>query len=305
MKSLAAFIMRGRGSAALIASVAAVSFWLFPPLLIVSGAVVALVALRRGPVEGALIMALAGTVAVALSWQVLGAPWPMLDVLLTVWLPVWLLALVLRATISLSQTLQAAAMLGLLGVAGFYLALGDPVVWWNPLLDQFQQELATLAPVGPSGDQALLEQWLELLKAWAPWLPGQVVGAVMMVVLLALLLGRWQQALLFNPGGFRPEFHELQLGRPLATFTLALFGATLAFGWPPLANGLLVLGVPYTVQGITLVHAIVLKRRLSSAWLVLFYLLLVPLLSQVVMTLGVVDAWADFRSRIRARPDAN
>ena len=155
------------------------------------------------------------------------------------------------------------------------------------------------------GDPALLAQWLDLLKAWAPWLPGQVSSAIVMVVLLALLLVRWQQALLFNPGGFRSEFHGLQLGRPLATFTLALFGATLAFGWPPLANGLLVLGVPYTMQGIALVHVIVLQRRLSSAWLVLFYLLLIPLLSQVVMALGVVDAWADFRSRIRARSDAN
>lgn len=295
--------MRNRWSATLIASAAAASFWLFPPLLILSGAVVALVTLRRGPVEGALIMALAGMVAIGLSWPVLGDPWPMLDVLLAIWLPVWLLALVLRATISLSRTLQAAALLGLLGVAGFYLAMGDPSIWWSALLDSFQRELTALAPSVPASDQALLEQWLELLKAWAPWLPGQVVGAVMIVVLLALLLGRWQQALLFNAGGFRPEFHELRLGRPLATFTLALFGATLLLGWPPLANGLLALGMPYTVQGIALVHAMVFKRRLSPAWLVLFYLLLIPFLSQLVMALGVIDAWADFRNRIRSHPD--
>lgn len=295
--------MRSRWSAALIASVAAASFWLFPPLLILSGAVVALVTLRRGGVEGALIMALAGIVAAGLIWPVLGDPQPMLDVLLATWLPVWLLALALRATISLSRTLQAAALLGLLGVAGFYLALGDPAIWWSAVLDSFQRELAALAPSVPVSDQALLEQWLELLKAWAPWLPGQVVGAVLMVVLPALLLGRWQQALLFNPGGFRPEFHELRLGQPLAAFTLALFGATLLLGWPPLANGLLALGMPYTVQGIALVHAMVLKRRLSPAWLVLFYLLLIPFLSQMVIALGVIDAWADFRNRIRSRSD--
>jgi len=303
VKSLAAFIMRSRWSAALIASVAAASFWLFPPLLILSGAVVALVTLRRGGVEGALIMALAGIAAAGLIWPVLGDPQPMLDVLLATWLPVWLLALALRATISLSRTLQAAALLSLLGVAGFYLALGDPAIWWSAVLDHFQRELAALASSVPAGDQALLGQWLELLKAWAPWLPGQVVSAVLMVVLLALLLGRWQQALLFNPGGFRPEFHELRLGQPLAAFTLALFGSTLLLGWPPLANGLLALGMPYTVQGVALVHAMVFKRRLSPAWLVLFYLLLIPFLSQMVMALGVIDAWADFRNRIRSRSD--
>jgi len=150
----------------------------------------------------------------------------------------------------------------------------------------------------------VLGQWLELLKAWAPWLPGQAVGAALLIALLALLLGRWWQALLFNPGGFRPEFHELRLGQPLAAFTLALFGAALLSGWPPLANGLLALSVPYTVQGVAVVHAVVFKRRLSPAWLVLFYLLLIPFLSQLVMALGVVDAWTDFRNRIRLRPDS-
>jgi hypothetical protein len=44
------------------------------------------------------------------------------------------------------------------------------------------------------------------------------------------------------------------------------------------------------------------KLQLSPAWLLLFYLLLIPLLSQVVMVLGVADAWADIRNRIRPRP---
>lgn len=304
MKLLAAFVMRGRWSAAIAASVTAMSFWLFPPLLIVSGAVVALITLRRGTLEGALIMMLAGMAAAGLSWQVLGALWPMLDVLLITWVPVWLLALVLRATISLSRAVQVAALLGLLGVAGFYLVLGDPAVWWSALLGNFQAQLAGLAPSVPAGDRALLEQWLELLREWAPWLPGQAAGTALLVVLMALLLGRWWQALLFNPGGFRPEFHELRLGQPLAMFALMLLGATLLSNWLPLANGLLVLGMPYTVQGVALVHAVVFKRRLSPAWLVLFYLLLIPLLSQLVMVLGVVDAWIDFRSRIRSQPDS-
>jgi hypothetical protein len=117
-----------------------------------------------------------------------------------------------------------------------------------------------------------------------------------------LLLGRWQQALLFNPAGFRPEFHELRLGRPLAALTLGLFGAAMLSGWPPLSNAMLVVGLLYTLQGVALVHAVAFKRQLSPIWLLLFYLLLlVPLLSQLVMALGVADAWADFRDRVRPR----
>lgn len=300
MKSLAAFVMRGRSPAALVAAAAAVLFWLFPPFLIVSGAVVALATLRRGPAEGALVVALAGLGAAGLTWLVLGAPWPMLVVLLACWLPLWLLALVLRATVSLSRTLQAAALLGLLGVAGFYLALGDPAIWWGGILARWRQDLAALAP-GQGTDQATLAAVLDLLESWAPFLPGQAASAALLFVLLGLFLGRWWQALLFNPGGFRPEFHQLRLGRPLALLVLALFGAAILSGWPPLTNLVLVLGTLYTVQGIALVHAVAFNRQLSPAWLLLFYLLLVPLLSQLVMALGIADAWADFRVRIRPR----
>lgn len=301
MKALAVFVMRGRASAVLVAAVAATLFWLFPPFLIVSGAAVALVTLRRGAVEGALLMALAGPVAVGLAGFAQGTPWPMLEVLPIGWLPLWLLALVLRATVSLSRTFQAAALLGLLGVAGFYAALGDPAIWWLSVLSRWEQELAALAAMGQAADRAMLEQLLTLLKEWAPFLPGQAVSAALLLALLALILGRWQQAALFNPAGFRPEFHQLRLGRPLATLALALFGAAVLSGWPLLINFMLVLGTLYTLQGVALVHAVAFKWQLSPAWLLLFYLLLIPLLSQLVMALGVADAWADFRNRIQPR----
>ncbi len=291
--------MRGRPAAVLVAVPAALLFWLFPPLLIMSGAVVALVTLRRGAAEGALLAGLAGLGAVALAWLVLGTSWPMLWVLLVCWAPLWALALMLRATVSLSGTVRAAALLALLGVGGFYLALGDPVVWWGQTLGGLQRELATLAT---PDDRATLEQLLDLLRSWAALLPGQTVGAALLFVLTSLLLGRWWQALLFNPGGFRPEFHQLRLGRPLALLALTLFGAALLSGWPFLTNLVLVLGMLYSIQGIAVAHALVFNLGLSPAWLLLFYLLLVPLLSQLVMALGIADAWADFRTRVRPRP---
>lgn len=301
MKSLAVFVMRGRSSAVLVAAATAVLFWLFPPFLIVSGAVVALVTLRQGAAEGVLLMALAGPVAACLLWVALGTPWLMLDVLPACWLPLWLLALTLRFTVSLARTFQAAALLGFLGVAGFYLVLGDPAIWWGSVLGQWEREWAALASSAQTPDQTMLDQVLALLKEWVPFLPGQVVSAALLFVLSALMLGRWWQATLFNPGGFRPEFHQLRLGRPLAMLVLALFGMAVWSGWPLVINLMLVLGILYTVQGIALVHAIAFKRQLSPAWLLLFYLLLIPLLSQWVMALGVADAWADFRSRVRPR----
>jgi len=302
VRSLAAFVVRSRPAAVLTAATAAVLFWLFPPFLTVAGAVVALVTLRQGAAEGALLAILAGLGAAGLTWLVLGTPWPMARVLLPCWFALWSLAWVLRTTVSLSRTFQVAALLSLLGVAGFYLALDDPAIWWNDALGRLQQELVESASLGQTTDQATLNELFELLESWAPFLPGQAASAGLLSVLTALLLGRWWQALLFNPGGFRPEFHGLRLGRPLAVLLLALFGGAMLSGWPVLTNAALVLGTLFTLQGIALVHALSFKLQLSPAWLILFYLLLIPLLSQVVMALGVADAWADFRTRVRSRP---
>ncbi|MFZ1492031.1 MAG: DUF2232 domain-containing protein [Candidatus Competibacter denitrificans] len=301
MRSLAAFIMRGRASAALVAASSAVLFLVFPPFLVVSGAAIALVTLRQGATAGIGVMALGGLAAVGVVSLAWGEPWPLVRILVPCWLAVWLLALVLRETVSLPRMFHAAAALGVVGLLGFYFALGDPTLWWPNVLENIRRGLSGAAAGGTMADGAGLDDLLVMLKGWAPYLPGQVISALLWLVLAAVLLGRWWQATLFNPGGFRAEFHALRLGWPLALFTLAVFGIGVLAGWPPLSNVALILGALYTIQGIALVHAILFKLQLSPAWLVLFYLLLVPLLSQAVMALGVADAWADFRQRIRPR----
>ncbi|MBL8250782.1 MAG: DUF2232 domain-containing protein [Candidatus Competibacter sp.] len=305
MRSLAAFVMRSRSGAALAAATGAVLFWLFPPFLIVATAVLTLVTLRRGAAEGAVVGLVSGAAATGLIWLAFGQPWPMLQVLIPCWLTAWLLALVLRATVSLSRAFQAAALLGLAGVIAAYLFFPDPGVWWRGMVVRLRQEFADPAALGLATDRATWEQLLRLIEGWAPYLPGHMIGATLLAALLGLLLGRWWQAVLYNPGGFRPEFQELRLGRVLAGLTLLLFAAMLLVSWPPLVNLALVLATLYTLQGVALVHALVFKLQLSPAWLVLFYLLLVPLLSQIVMALGVADAWADFRDRIKPRPGSS
>lgn len=301
MKALAAFTMRGRASAVLVMAVAAVLFWLFPPFMVVSAAALALVTLRRGAAESLLLLVLAGSAATGLAALVLGTPWPMLDVLLAGWLPLWLLALMLRATVSLARTLQVAAALGLVGVLLCYLVLGDPAAWWNSLLEPLRQEAARLGPTLPAAERDTLDRMLALLGEWAPFLPGHLASMILLNGLLALFLGRGWQAALFNPGGFRTEFHALRLGRPLAGLTLVLLAGALLSGWVPLTNLALPLSVLYTVQGIALVHALAFARSLSLAWLLLFYLLLLPLLSQLVLALGLADAWIDLRARLRPK----
>ena len=106
MKALASYVMRGRRQAGLLAVAFAVLAMILPPLSNVSGAIVALVTLRRGWQEGLLVSGIAVVVVAGLAYIVLGNPLLALVYFGAVWLPAWGLAWVLRATVSLRAALS-------------------------------------------------------------------------------------------------------------------------------------------------------------------------------------------------------
>ncbi len=298
MRGLASFVIRGRLAAALVVAAAALLSLLIPPLLILSAAPVALITLRQGQREGGVLILLATAGCAILGWPLLANSVAVAAVLLLLfWVPLWLLASVLRITVSLAITLAAAAVLGVLGVLAFYLVLGDPDAWWLPILNSFKP---VFQAAGLITDEAALDEGLSRV---APFMSGLAVANLLANLLFGLLLGRWWQALLFNPGGFRKEFHTLSLDKGMALITIVVFALALTMGWHPMANLALILGMIYTIQGIALVHGVVGKAKLSRGWLVGFYVLMLFVLPQMVLLLcmlGIIDTWVDIRSRIRA-----
>lgn len=299
MHGLASFVMRGRSQAALVAAVAAVLSLLLPPILIIGGAAVALVTLRRGGGEGLLAIVLAGLGTAVLAYPVFATLTPAVGILLLFWLPLWLLAVILRGTVSLARTLQLSAVLGGLIVMGFYVVLDDPGGWWLGVLNE------VFRPVLEEANLAIDETALnELMTTVAPLMPGLMAANLLISMLFGLLLGRWWQALLYNPGGFRDEFHQLRLGRQTAAIALGITGLALITAIPLFANLALVLGVIYALQGVSLVHGVIGKAGLAWGWLAGFYVLLIIALPQMIALLclmGIADAWVDFRARIKPK----
>ncbi len=313
MQALAAFIMGGQLQAALVAAATALlALLLFPPSLIVSGGAVVLVTLRVGWRAGLLLGLLAGVVAAALALPIfVNGVALAAGTLVLFWLPVCLLASVLRATVSLAATLLTASALGFVAVLTFYLILGDPGAWWldalrKMWLDALMKIKPILSDFGLVIDEAALDEALELL---APFMAGLVVANLLAYMTFAVLLGRWWQSLLFNPGGFRQEFHALRLGRWLATVAIVIFVLVdLSLGWPLLDNLALVLVVVYALQGIAVVHGTVARAGWWQGWLVVLYVLMIFLLPYLIMLLcllGVADAWVDVRARVKLDPGAS
>lgn len=299
MKGIASRVMAGRLSAVLVVVATMFVSLLLPPALLLSGAALALVTLRRGAYEGALILGAASVVALGLGWLLFGHPGPLAGVLPGFWLPVWGLSAVLRSTISLAATLAVAVGLGWLVVGGFYALLDDPGGWWQGWLDEVLKPAFESAGVG--ADAATLDR----LIAWvAPLMPGLLAANAIFSALAALLIGRWWQAQLYHPGGFRSEFRGLRLGRGLALLALAVWTAAFASGALWLQCLALPLAVAWLLQGLAVVHGLAALRGWSPWALVLVYVLLAILAPQAVALLcllGLTDTWMDLRARAAAR----
>jgi hypothetical protein len=268
---------------------------LFPPLSYLSGAAVALVTLRHGAREGLIVLVGASVAAALLGLVVVGGILPALLLALVLWLPLWVLALILRYSASLVLTVQVAALLGVLWVLIIYAMFRDPVEGWFDLLEPLKPALQQM-DLGRSA--ADLDQQLQAL---AQLMTGMLAAVLVLSLMLNLFLARWWQSLLFHPGGFREEFHGLRLGRVLSALTLILF-AVARLGDGTLAHMaqdmVWVATAVFLLSGLALVHRVVAHLKAHVGWLIAIYVLLfvdpmhvLPILALV----GLVDSWLNLR----------
>lgn len=296
MIALARFIMAGPTQAAVVAAATALLAFILPPIAWVSGGVVALVVLHLGPVRGIQLMAYAGVAALLLGWLALGTPMLVVGVILLLWLPVWLASVILRSTVSLSVSLQA--------ITGFSVALVLLLHLGLPELQtQLQHEfLSILKPVIEQQPDEVQRQNLQVaVESVLVLLPGILATGMMSGIMLSLLLGRWWQSALYNPGGLVNEFNSLRLGRSLnlissAFLLMALFSAS------ELATMIVLLVLSlYLLQGVAVVHGVFELRQIAKGWLIGLYVMILFIPHLVVLPLavfGLSDAWVDFRQRL-------
>lgn len=297
MQAFASYIMRGRLQAILVAAAAAMLSLLLPPLTYISSAVIALVTLRRGATEGLVIIAGAALAMMAFAMVTPVHPAQAGMMAAAVWLPVWMLALVLRQTVSLSATLGIAAAMGSVVVIAVYLGVDNPAQVWRDLLEHLIEQAQQ------QGELAGADVLSKLLMDAAPRMTGMLLAALTLGLTLSVFLGRWWQALLYNPGGFGREFYGLRLGRHFAVVTLvALLVSLTGSDWlsEMAANVLIVTVAAYLVHGLGLIHGFVAAKGLNVGWLLGMYglTLLLPQTSLLLAAAAFADSWLDIRTRM-------
>ncbi len=286
MTGLARFVMRGRFQALLVAVAGAGSLlfcW-------ISAAVVALVTLRKGPAAGGWLLAWALLPALAVAYAY-GDGGP-----LSLLVGTAALAMVLRTTVNLPLALLGSVAVGavtglsLLALAGGYL---------EQVVAVFGDFLASLEQQMSSEGQAVTLQAPTVTQV-----AGMLGAGTAMSAVLCLLLARYWQAALYNPGGFGAEFRALryppQVSIALLVAALALAGLEVEYRtWAVIG------AIPLTFAGLALVHAHFARRGRGRGWIAAFYVgwILFDPVKLVVVAAAVIDSFADFRRRWAGRND--
>ena len=280
MRTLAEFIMRGRAQACLVALLG-----VLVPLI--GPAAVGLVTLRKGSFEGALVTLWASLPFVVSYFA--GQSSPFIAVMSI---------LALANTLIVANVLRGTASWSLALVSDVCVAVGFVVVAGVVFQTDLSVMMSDLTELFVSVSEQLEKDYVmpdtSGVLAWVAWMTA-------FSALLGVVVARWWQALLFNPGGFQQEFQGIRLESKvgLGCLLLVILGFTLLSEfqfWLQLAS------LPLIVCGLSLLHYTAKVKKAGGYWLVLMYLglFLGPVMSGLLVALGAIDSVLNLRARLVA-----
>ena len=286
MRALAEFVMRGRVSAI---AVALLLSW----VPVITGGVIGLVTLRKGWQEGlivALWVIMPSTIGLFVEGGVRNATFGLGIAQI---ISMYCVAVFLRSTVSWPKTLIALVALSCFFGVSLSLAIPNLLIDIQGLFSQAFDEAAKNGEVNEALRARIEALTLkELASYFAYFLAVSTV--------LGLVVSRWWQAMLYNPGGFRSEFHQLRLTPVsgvvclLASLYCALQGSEYQY-WTSL------FGLPLLVAGLGLVHNLLGRYKTGVGPFVALYiaLILIDPLFVTIAVIGFLDIWLDLRKRFK------
>ena len=301
MRALAGFIVASPLQSVLVIALFTVLSFLAPPLtsILSYGGTAALAhyRLHAGARSGVIVLLGAMLVTGLLTEMLLHQGVTIAVTSLLLWIPVWLVAVVLRETRSLAMAMLALSALAMVGILLAFAWFGDPSQWWLERLQGLINSLAAQPEL--QIDTGSLMGFAEQV---APFMTGSLAAGLSFAALTCLMLGRWWQSLMVKPGALRKEFYALRLNRVLSLLALAIFAvaalklgsvSALALQWS------LVVMVPFLFVGLAVVHATLANLKAARIWLIVIYILmsLLPQVMMLVVVTGMLDPWLDLRRR--------
>lgn len=277
-----------------MAAFASLIFAFIPLLGWVSAVIIAFSTLRKEYWQGVFVLIAALIPQVALSF--LGKSGIEVISGLSSYILTWILALILREKSDWGIVLTVCIGIILSVAIALRFIFPDLNNFWYHLLQNLyaQADQSKHLMQQPNGMQLTT-----YLKMWSAMMTAVILFYQAFFATISLLLGRWWQAKVFNPGGLNQEIRQMQLGY-VALGLSALVGLLMAFHIKAGFDTILVVIMVYFWLGMILVHAFFRRKQQKTGWLWVFYGVLVILFPYSLVFLagiGISDTFIDFRAR--------
>ena len=290
MLFVANYTMKGSLQALIATILLAMLSVFFSPFGVLLGAVIALVTLRVGGIDGFKTLMAAMVTSFALSSFVLGNTLTSVLAVFEYMLPVWIIALVLRKTNSLSSAIHVSMLMAGGSIAVFHLFVGDTVTWWSELFN------SVLLPVMTEAEMEIPAEAVENIANIATLVFG--MSAIFLWVSIAFI-ARWWQSQLYYPGKFGESFYQVRLPSSIAYLAIVVIIASLVVKSAFIQDLAGVMTAGLLLVGLAIAHHAISIKKMSKAWLVSLYVLLVlfPQTILIVSAIGLADIWLNIRSQ--------
>lgn len=262
--------------------------------------ILALVTLRKGEQEGLWIL-LAMLLPPLVNYALARIDGLLLAITAADNILLWFLAGQLRRTNSWTWVLQVGITLAIAVVVLAHVVNPAIDLGWEQRLSAYLHQAKTIFIFS----SFQWEQLTPFIRNAAKMATGVQAAVALSTSLIWLMVGRWWQATLFNPGKLSPELHNINIAQSLA-IALAVLLVTAFLTRAKLFLDLVPLGVlPFTVAGLSLIHYFVAAKKITIVWLGLLYLIMATLFFYVttgLMALGLLNSFIDFRKKIAVKP---
>lgn len=304
MLALARYALKGPYQAATIVGVLAIVAVVLPlmggspfatmiitaALTLFSSALVGLVILTQGSRSGlkAIVVSIIGITVVATI--ALEAPMLGITIGLAQWLPIVILAQVLRSTKSIAMMMLIGLALALFAVTLQFLVWPDLEADWLLVIEESIVQLKEhpeYQDVDIANNARVLVHFMVL-----------VLGSAMYSLFIGILLmARSMQARLADSDGFSAEFRAISFGKRTGLVAVILLAASFWVNQAWISSIAFLVMTAFLFQGIAVVHTKISRSKRPRLLNTLFYVLLLIFPQAVVVTalVGLLDNWLILR----------
>ena len=282
--------MQGPFQALAVAGLLGVLSQFVLPLALFSNSIIALYVLSRGKTEWFVVLIGTLLLVVGSSVFVVARPGIGFPLTLILMVPVVLCAKTLEITESQSLSVLVAVICAVVLALSIQLASGDAVQWWADWL-----KVAVKGIKNASYEGFVENKTIDLMN-------GLVAMMFAFAAVLTVFIGRWLQAMLFNPGGFAKEFTQIKFSFSVLIGMIVILVVTAVINENLSKDFILIFTVPFFLQGMSVLHFTVKAMARSQSYLWPPYLLLLFFPQYVIVgmaAVGLVDVFLNFRKPVR------